>query len=255
MEETKNYTYRMIIAYDGTEYHGWQVQLTHTTVAGLLIQTFQSVFNQPCVLLGASRTDSGVHAYGQVARLRTPFCIDGDDMKRILNNALPESVFVREITAVAPEFHPHVGVQSKEYWYHLFTQRPLPFFSRFGWFPEYESRKIDWSVFKEALQLFVGEHDFASFCRNEEGKSTRRSVDAIEVRELPRYKALRVVIKGKGFLQYQIRRMVGAAITVASRESVSLDDIRRLLTKPEKLTIALHKAKAQGLLLRRISYE
>ena len=254
MTQRRN-TYRLIICYDGTRYHGWQVQPNDRTIAGTIIKTFEDVFSHSCTLLGASRTDTGVHAYHQVARLTTDFSLSAHDMKRVLNNALPDDILLREVTQVDPSFHPHQGVVMKEYTYRIFTQRPLPFDASFGWYPAYEISRVDWDRFQEALACFVGTHNFASFCKNDEGKETVRTVSDIVVEQRCGGKELTVTILGKGFLQYQIRRMLGAALTVASRTDVTVALLQRLLKEPEPTRTAFHKAPAQGLRLQRITYE
>jgi tRNA pseudouridine38-40 synthase len=111
-------------------------------------------------------------------------------------------------------------------------------------------------LFSQTLRLFVGTHDFTSFARVEQGHDPVRTVDAIYVQPLARYNAVRIVVRGEGFLRYQIRRMIGAALMVARNDAVvNLRDIERLLQKPERTSPAFLKIPGHGLCLRRIVYK
>jgi len=248
--------YKLRIAYDGTAYAGWQQQPHGLSIADTLSAACTQVFKAPCVLVGASRTDAGVHAYDQVARIGMPLAIDPFRMMHALNNALPADIVIRSLEDTDEQFHPQYHVAWKEYWYHLFLERPLPFTARFGWrLPEYIDH-FDGELFARTLELFVGTHDFTSFARVERDQNPVRTVDAIYVEQLARYNAVRVVVRGEGFLRYQIRRMIGAALMVARSDAVvSYGDIERLLEKPERTSPAFLKIPGQGLCLRRIVYK
>lgn len=248
-------TFMIRVAYDGTNYQGWQVQPNGPTVAGTLLATFERVFGQSCVMVGASRTDSGVHAYDQVARVRTDLVIDADKLKLAWNNALPDDIVIRVLSAVDERFHPHHGVIQKEYQYQIFTSRPLPFVARFGWWPQIYMPQFQHQLFEQALQQFIGAHDFTAFSKQEPGKDPVRTVDAIAVQACPDEEMIRVSIKAKGFLRYQIRRMIGAAVVVASSDELSVADIAQLLQQPTKKRHAMLKAESRGLCLRSITYE
>ncbi len=248
--------YKLRIAYDGTAYAGWQQQPNGLSVADTVSTVCEKVFGVSCVLVAASRTDAGVHAYDQVVRIEMALAIDPHRMMHALNNALPGDIVIRSLENTNRQFHPQYHVAWKEYWYHIFLQRPLPFFTRFGWrLPEY-IESVDNELFMQTLQLFVGTHDFTSFARVEPGCSSVRTVDAIYVQPLARYNAMRVVVRGEGFLRYQIRRMIGAALMVARNGAVvSYSDIQRLLMYPEKRSPAFLKIPGHGLCLRRIVYK
>ena len=248
------YTYKLIVAYDGTAYQGWQVQPTAPTVAGTLAQTFKNVFNHDAVILGASRTDAGVHALGQVVRVRTALNIDITRLREGWNNGLPNDIVICDVQPVTT-FHPHIGVEQKTYWYHLFLQRPLPHLTRYGWFAPQITAQFECERFTEALQAFVGTHNFTAFSRIEnEEKDPMRTVDAITVESFPEHGAVRVAISGKTFLQYQIRRMIGAALRVTPDSGVTPAVLRDLLQSPRQLPAASLKASAQGLCLHHITY-
>lgn len=244
--------YKAIIAYDGTDFSGWQVQPADITVVSTLQKSFLSAFSMPVALLGASRTDAGVHALGQVSLCRTALSLDPVSLCEAWNNRLPSGILVRSVERVDDTFHIFGDVVQKTYWYHLFYRRPLPFVARYGYLWKFIDR-VDYDKFAQALQQFVGTHDFRSFCRNGEEKTTVRTVDSIEINKIARLSALQVVVKGKGFLRYQIRRMIGAALDVASKQT-PVDDIAYHLKNPSDQQ-AFTKAGASGLCLRKIIFK
>ncbi len=242
--------YKLLVAYDGTRYAGWQVQPHAVAVANILESTFLHVFSKPVKIIGASRTDAGVHALGQVALVITDLHLDPATMMRAWNNALPGDIVIRSLCSSDETFHPQRAVKQKIYWYHIFNQRPLPFLARYGYALQ---RPCDDKKLYEALQIFVGEHDFRSFCTGDEQITTTRRIDAITIHFFKRFNACRIEVQGPGFLRYMIRRIVGASVEVASRRSLSIDYVRTILEakNPEH---SLPNAPAQGLMLAKIIY-
>jgi len=243
--------YKMVVAYDGTAYHGWQKQPEDISVVQVLEQTFESVFKQKISISGASRTDAGVHALGQVASFALDTQIAPDRLKFAWNNALPHDILIRELSRTMDTFNPRHGVISKTYHYRFFTVRPVPFVHQYGW---YISRPINFQLLYEALQIFVGTHDFRSFCTGYDMHSTIRTIYSINLEYDDTLQAHRIVVKGPGFLRYMIRRIVGASLAVASKDQFSLDDIRIALAKKDPAQI-LPNSPAKGLLLYEIEYE
>lgn len=256
--------YKMIVAYDGTDFHGWQIQLSDVTIASTLQKSFKDAFAKTVSILGASRTDSGVHALGQVAVARTDLDMDPALILRVWNNSLPNAIVIKSLEFADEDFHPFANVVSKTYYYYLFLERPLPFIARYGWFWKFID-SVDLEKFAKAMELFVGKHDFRSFCKNEVGRQTVRTVDSIKVDhieclsemlpcgELP-VRAVRIAITSKGFLRYQIRRMIGAALDVARLDSMTVDFIKDKLANPSDQQVTT-KASGCGLCLREIVYK
>lgn len=243
-------TYKIIIAYDGTSYCGWQIQPHCPTIALLLQQRFNAVFKKNIKLLGASRTDAGVHALGQVACGTTDLNLDVISLQHAWNNVLPPDIVIRSITHV-DSFRPHQNIDYKLYYYHFFLERPLPFMQRYGWFFR---RPVAIDTLQKALALFVGTHDFRSFCTGNEHENTVRTIDAITVTYIRRFNVYRIVFKGPAFLRYMIRRIVGACLEVASRDSLSLDCLTTALQKKDPQQ-TLPNAPSKGLLLYKIVYK
>lgn len=243
--------YRIVVAYDGTAYKGWQDQDNAITVCGTLIKAFRTVFFQEAKILGASRTDAGVHALGQVAIVRCSIDIDSERLAQAWSKAIPMDISIRSIEKLDKLVHPHDGVVEKTYAYHLFFKRPLPLYQRFGWFVY---KPIDLDLLQEALNLFLGEHDFRSFCTGDDLIDTVRKVNSAKVVYVSSWDAYRIEIKGKSFLRYMIRRIVGACVAVASSPDLSLEDIKKVLADKNPCH-TLPNAPAKGLILEQIVYE
>lgn len=267
--------YKIVVAYDGTDFLGWQVQPDQKTVAGVLQDTFKHVFGKSILITGASRTDAGVHAVGQTAAFTVDLNIDAQDLRHAWQNVLPDSIVLRSIEEVSLDFNPRAQVKQKTYYYHFFSERPLPMSARYGYYYRYP---INPEKLYQALSVFVGTHDFRSFCTGDDYESTVRTIDAIDVEPLEwfdglttsghcaqslartelvegcvRIKGYRIIIKGPGFLRYMIRRIVGACLEVASRDSLSCDDLKKALAEKNPLQL-LPTAPAKGLLLYKIVY-
>ncbi len=246
---------KIVVSYDGTDFLGWQVQPHPQTVAGVLERVYARVFGEKISILGASRTDAGVHALGQVAMFKTELHMPTDRMMHAWNASLPRSIVIRSLERAAEDFHPFHGVVAKTYYYHIFMSRPLPFVARFGWCYPY-AKDLNLVVLSKALQLFVGTHDFGSFCTVDADapQETVRTVHSVSLRNLKWFGVLQIAVTGKSFVRFQIRRMVGAALEASRREDLGVDEIARMLSSPNPAK-SLPKAPAEGLCLRKIVYE
>ncbi len=243
--------YKMVVAYDGTQYHGWQRQPDVRTVVQTLEQHFKAVFHQEILISGASRTDAGVHALGQVASFALPTAIAPDRLQFAWNNALPADIMIMSLQIAADDFNPRHKVVCKTYHYLFFHERPLPFVQQYGW---YYRRPVDLELLHQALQCFVGTHDFRSFCTGYDMQSTIRTINSIDIEFDEIKHGYKIIVKGPGFLRYMIRRIVGAALAVASRDQFSCQDIVIALEKKDPAQI-LPNSPAKGLLLYKIEYE
>ena len=242
--------YKIIVSYDGTDYYGWQVQAGHPTVAGVLQDTFQEVFGTQIHIAGSSRTDAGVHALGQTAVFNTDLAIAPDQLHFAWQNILPPAILIRSIEEVPLDWNPRHNVKQKTYYYHFFQERPLPFGARYGWYYRYP---VNIDKLKQALEVFVGTHDFRSFCTGDEYENTVRTIDAIDVEWIAEFNVYRISVKGPGFLRYMIRRIVGACLEVASRDTLTINDLKIALDQKNPLQL-LPTAPAHGLLLYKVVY-
>jgi len=243
--------YKVIVSYDGTDYFGWQVQKDLPTIAQTMQDAFCAVFKSRITLRGASRTDAGVHALGHVAFFSTILECDAQAIQFAWGNALPASIVIRKVHSVGPIIHPHTYIAAKTYWYHFFVNVPLPFAVRYGW---YVSKKVDLDKLSQALQLFVGTHEFRLFCSSDVVGSTVRTIYSIDLVYVQEYGAWRVIVKGHSFLRYMIRRIVGAAMVVAINPDLSLHCLQDMLTHKD-IKRAFLCAPAKGLVLHSIKYQ
>lgn len=244
------HTYKIIIAYDGTNYAGWQIQPDKMSVAQQLQDTFLEVFHKPLILYGVSRTDAGVHAWGQVATFKTDLHLHANAMMQAWQACLPADIMIRDLVPVDTSYNPHAAILHKEYRYHFFQTQPSPFVQRYGW---HVRTSVDIQKLQECFQILVGTHDFRSFCTGDEHENTIRTIHTISVFWSPEYQAYAISVQGPKFLRYMIRRIVGAAIFVASKPHRSPDLLKQALAeKNPKQT--LPKAPAKGLMLYEVVY-
>lgn len=243
--------YKLIIAYDGTDYHGWQVQPGLTTIAGTLQDRFYNAFQMSCQLMGASRTDAGVHALGQIAECRTAFDLEPEKLRLAWNNVLPADIVIHSLEHAEETFSLFKQVDTKIYYYHFFLERPLPFVQRYGWFYWHP---VDLDKLYKALQIFVGTHDFRSFCTGNEKANTIRRINSASIEHFRRFNFYRIVITGPSFLRYMIRRIVGASLEIASRADLPIKTLTEALEKRDPRQL-LPTAHAKGLLLYKIIYK
>lgn len=245
--------FKIIISYDGTDFAGWATQPGKVTVASTLENSFYKIFNQRITILGASRTDAGVHALGQVAQFKADLAVSEEAIRHAWNDLLPSSIHIRQVERVEESFNPCRGVKQKTYHYVLFLKKPLPFLARYGWHYRF-IHHVDLEKFYACLQRYVGEHDFASFCKVEDPrKTTIRRIDEISLRRIERWSALMVTVKGKSFLHFQIRRMIGYALDVARRKDLTIDYLQAVIDSKNPRQTLL-KADGRGLCLRKVVY-
>ncbi|MGE0009364.1 MAG: tRNA pseudouridine(38-40) synthase TruA [Candidatus Babeliales bacterium] len=245
-----NVNYKLIIAYDGTDFSGWAKQPQKNSIADTVHNAFARSFEGEFQMVGASRTDAGVHALGQVMLLKTELDLKPHDIKAAMNNLLPESINIRSVEVAPEKFHPFYNVEYKVYWYHIFQERPLPFLARYGWHYEWP---IDIEKLKQCLKVFEGTHDFRSFSSGWSRENTIRTIDAIHVTYLKRYNVYRIEVVGQKFLQHMIRRVVGACIKVAASQHMPINVLSEALAKEHPRQL-LPNAPAKGLLLKKIRY-
>ena len=237
------------VAYDGTAYCGWQAQSHCDTVAGVLKSRFRDAFGRDVTLVGASRTDTGVHALGQIALVTTDFDLSFEVLHRVWNEHIPEDIVIRTLIPAPENFHPLRDVEQKTYYYHFFTERPLPFVARYGTYIKYP---VDKDCLNEGLQVFVGTHDFRSFCTGDYDNTVRR-IDNILLVYHAAYRMYRIIVRGPSFLHHMIRRIVGAALDVASRPKHTIELLKQALDEKNPQQ-QLPNAPPKGLVLRSIDY-
>lgn len=204
---------KLTLAYDGTGFHGWQIQPNVPTVQGTMRQALEKLFNHSVNVTGSGRTDAGVHAQGQVANVETIRSMDTDAVLRGLNALLPAEIRVLQVEEVGAEFHSRRSARSKTYEYHVWRQHIVsPFHCRYVYAFPYP---IDPAALDEASRCFVGTHDFTSFCATATEVEDRvRTIFETEWQRGTEEWIFR--IRGNGFLQYMVRTIVGTLLYVGT---------------------------------------
>lgn len=205
----------LTIAYDGTDYHGWQIQPGYPTVQGTLCDVASRVLRHEVVVQGASRTDAGVHAQGQRGLLQTRHPMAVDKLQGALNEALPAGIVIQAASEVSPDYVLLDHVARKWYRYTLCLDRLRPWrLARFCW---HYPGPLDVPAMQQAAGILVGQHDFASFAaRLEPGQNTVRTLTRCEVSqtESDGARLLHFDVDGDGFLFHMVRIIVGTCVDI-----------------------------------------
>ena len=210
--------YRLVVAYEGTDFHGWQKQLVPEgpplrTVAGTIEAVMLRVLRQPIDLVGASRTDTGVHAEGQVAHFDAKLSFPVDRLALALNSRLPPDIEIREAVAVEPGFHAIRGVVAKQYRYRILNRHRRPLHQRRVVWHCWTS--LDPGAMRDAAARIVGTHDFEGFAAAGHGRrSTVRTVHECRVETDPARSGIDIVVVGDGFLYNMVRIIAGTLVEV-----------------------------------------
>lgn len=240
---------KLTVAYDGTNYCGWQVQPNGITIQEVLNQCLSEFTGEKIETIGASRTDAGVHALGNVAVFDTEMRMPGDKFSFALNQRLPEDIRIQKSEEVDVNFHPRYIKSQKTYEYRILNRRfPIPterFYSHFTYIP------LDIEKMREAAEYLVGEHDFKSFCgTGAQVKTTVRTVKEIQIEK--NEDRITIRITGEGFLYNMVRIIAGTLMNIGGG-----------LYPPEKMQEILEAkdrkkagptAPARGLTLMEIQY-
>lgn len=238
------------VAYDGTNYVGWQKQPNGTAVEEMLNRALCDLTGENIEVIGASRTDSGVHAMDNVAVFDTESRIPGDKFSFALNQRLPGDIVVQSSCEVDPEFHPRYAKCNKTYEYRIYNAvQPNPLTARYSYFFH---AKLDTLAMQRAAQYIVGEHDFASFCASgAQVKTTVRTVYSLDV--LTEGNEITIRIRGNGFLYNMVRIIAGTLIQVGTG-AFTPEQVKEIVDLCDR-TSAGPTAPACGLTLKKIEYE
>jgi tRNA pseudouridine38-40 synthase len=245
-------TYRFTIAYDGTNFSGWQIQPNGLSIQGSIQSALHTITHEEVHIVGAGRTDAGVHALGQTAHVRLTKPIAIDALQRSLNGILPPSIRVLDVAVAPNTFHAQRSATGKEYHYHICcTDVVLPFDRPYVWHCRY---RLDLSRLREASACFVGTHDFKAFanapghnCGPKTSIRTIRRLDVILTKG-----GVRLEFEGTGFLYKMVRNIVGMMVAVATGKR-PIEDIGVVFASKDRRH-AERAAPAQGLFLVRVQY-
>lgn len=247
---------RLRIAYDGTNYCGWQIQNNAVTVAGKVQEALDQLFQPGIELIGASRTDSGVHAMGNVAVFDVETRIPPEKIGIALNHQLPEDIRILASEEVTADFHPRYADSEKTYEYTIIhTDIEIPTLSRYGY---HVYRPLDLEVMRQAAAEIVGTHDFSAFCSaGAQVKTKVRTVYEADVREEPiagvSGRKIIIRVRGNGFLYNMVRIIAGTLVEVGMGRR-SIEQVKCAIETGERKQ-AGPTAPAKGLMLVRIEYK
>lgn len=239
----------LVVAYDGTAYHGWQVQPNGITIEGVLNEKLSELLKEEITVIGASRTDAGVHSYGNVAVFDTDSRIPAEKISYALNQRLPEDIVVQCSKEVAPDFHPRHCDSRKTYEYRILNREfPMPCRRMDTYFCY---RKLDLEKMQQAAAYLVGEHDFKSFCATAAVvETTVRTIYSLTVERDQDIITIRVT--GSGFLYNMVRIIAGTLIQVGTGERQP-EDMPQILAACDR-SAAGPTAPAHGLTMIGIEY-
>ncbi|MEW6675067.1 MAG: tRNA pseudouridine(38-40) synthase TruA [Nitrospirota bacterium] len=265
---------KLLLEYDGTAYQGWQAQRSEVkseksevrsqrtvpTIQGVLEETIKKITGEDAKVIGASRTDAGVHALGQVAAFRTESRLTPETIKRALNALLPQDIKVLKVSEVDDSFHPRHDAVKKTYFYIIANQRESSaFLHRYTWMVQ---QPLEMKSMKKAGEVLIGTHDFSSF--RGAGSSSRNPVREIFSLSIERFERLdfmtasikgefiKIRIEANGFLRHMVRNIAGTLVEIG-RGKIPADRIEEIL-KSHNRRLAGPTAPANGLFLERIVY-
>jgi len=247
---------KLVLAYDGSEFSGWQVQPEVATIQGTLASAIGRLTGEKVLPQGSGRTDAGVHALAQVASFNTESAIPIDHLVPALNHILPPSIRVLEADEVPLEFHPRKSARAKTYRYRMY-RTPIcpPFLARYVWHYPFP---LDEPAIEQAAQHVVGEHDFRSFAAVDPEAGTAEA-NPSTVRRIFQSSWTRMgdelvyTVKGSGFLHHMVRNLVGTFLLVG-KGTLQPEDVVVILERRER-SAAGATAPANGLYLVKVDYE
>ncbi|MBQ1650715.1 MAG: tRNA pseudouridine(38-40) synthase TruA [Prevotella sp.] len=240
--------YFIHLAYDGTRYHGWQIQPNGISVEGEIELRLSTLLRQPIDIVGAGRTDAGVHARHMVAHFDIE---DGCDTKQLcyrLNRMMPPDICIYKIEKVADDLHARFSATSRTYHYYISTKRN-PFNRQYTWLCHYD---LDFELMNQAAEILMEYKDFASFCKSHTDVKTTfcNIIEAKWIKDDEGCYYFR--IKANRFLRNMVRAVVGTLVEIG-RHRLSLDDFRNVI-EGKKRTMAGESMPANALFLEKIEY-
>lgn len=249
--------YRFLIQYDGTDFHGWQVQENDRTIQGELERVIGMIADTEVGVIGSGRTDAGVHAEGQVANVHLPTAkFTPEKLKHAINGNLWRDIRIMKAEKAPDEFHARFSAKMKTYVYRVVNAPVIsPFWRRFA---HHEARPLDVGRMNETARLFLGEHDWTGFSSAQvDGDNRVRNVTDFSVEshwdDRARGSLIEFRISAHGFLRYMVRSIVGTMLEVGRGEKDS-DTIQTAIVTGNR-DLAGKTAPAQGLTLLRVDYE
>ncbi|MFQ6084053.1 MAG: tRNA pseudouridine(38-40) synthase TruA [Candidatus Aminicenantia bacterium] len=239
--------FKLTIAYDGTDFQGWQIQPTGRTIQGTIEKALEKLINQKVKIIGAGRTDAGVHASAQVANFKADLKIEINLLPKALNATLPHDIRILKVEIVDDNFHARKMAKSKIYQYRILNSQIVsPFLFRYVLHYPYH---LNIKKMKEAAKLFVGEKDLSSFSSSQMRNKIRRMLRS-EISQSG--EEIIYLIEANGFLRYMVRTIVGTLLEVG-RGKIKPEFLKEIFVKKDR-SLAGPTAPAKGLCLERVVY-
>jgi tRNA pseudouridine38-40 synthase len=229
--------FKLTIAYDGTDFHGWQIQAGKPTVQGEIVGVLRRLTQENVQLLGAGRTDAGVHALGQVGSFRTQSPLSAAEFQRALNALLPPSIRIVSAEEKGPDFSARWSAKGKIYRYRIYRGKVVP--PALSRYVLHYPFPLDEEAMKDAAARFVGMHDFSSFAAStgseddDKERNMEREIFSTELRRTEDGEELWFTVHGRSFLRYMVRKMVGTLLEVG-RGKLAPQDIDRLYVRKDR---------------------
>lgn len=251
---------KLLIEYDGTNYHGWQRQKNHATLQKIIEDRLLRITGEDAALIGASRTDAGVHALGQVASFKTNSNLEPMTLQRALNATLPEDIRILYAWETAAAFHPRYDALGKSYFYLISNAIfSSAFLYRYAWRVPYT---LDLDEMKKAGGLLLGRHDFSAFRGSGCGaKSTIREITALSIEKSSSIdfmtakiggNFIKITVQANAFLRHMVRNIVGTLVEIGRGEMTVNSVSEAIELRDRKRTGPT--APAHGLFLAKVSY-
>ena len=242
---------KMVLTYDGTQYHGWQWQKNAITIQAILEEKIQVLTREQVNVIASGRTDTGVHALHQVCHFLTHSDMNPESIRKGLNSLLPEDIFVRYAEQAPLDFHARYNVKTKTYEYRILNrEQPDLFLRHYVW---HVNRKLDMARMKACIPLLRGRHDFSSFksVRSDNLNPVREMIRA-ELQGPSEEGLVTFVFEADGFLRHMVRNIVGTIVEVGSGR-ISPDEFLVILEAKDRKRAGV-KAPPQGLFLTMVRY-
>ena len=239
---------KCIVSYDGSKFYGFQIQNKLRTVQGEIQKALKKICEEEVTIHATGRTDAKVHRNKQVFHFDTSRQMPEKQWKRAINHFLPNDIYILDSLFVSEDFHSRYSATKKEYHYLLSTNEYSPFETNYIY--QY-GRPLDLELMKDAASIFIGEHDFASFCSYDQYGNTIRELYKILIED--NNGIITFTIVGNGFRRYMVRHIVGGLIQVGAKR-ITKKRLQELLDSKGKEK-CLFKAKPQGLYLYEVFYD
>lgn len=247
--------FKLHIQYDGTDFHGWQVQENDRTIQGELERVLSTIEASPVAVIGSGRTDAGVHAEGQVANVRLDRPFTPEKLRAAINGNLWRDIRIMNVERAPDEFHARFSAVGKTYVYRIVNAPVMsPFWRRFA---HHEHRPLNLPTLTDAARLFLGEHDWTAFSSAQaDGENKVRTITdfSVESQWDPRAgsSVIEFRIRANGFLRYMVRSIIGTILEVGRGEK-DFDTIQTAIVTGDR-SLAGKTAPANGLTLLKVDY-